>query len=68
MPFASVHVVRALLDNLRRDLALAAHRIDGNDGAFDRQQIEKFRDCCDLIGFISNLALAEHHRRHNRRR
>lgn len=33
-------VVRPLLDNLARDLALTSHRIDGHNGALDGQHVQ----------------------------
>jgi len=39
--------------------ALAAHGVDGDDGAVDRQHIEKRRDGDDLIGFVRHFDLAE---------
>ena len=36
------------------------HRVQGDDRALDVQHVEPFRDRRDLVGFISDLALAEH--------
>ena len=54
------HVVGLLVDDRLGDVALAAHGIDGHDGAFDRQHVEQLRDSADLVGLLRHLDLAEH--------
>jgi hypothetical protein len=42
------------------DVALAADRVDGDDGAFDRQQFEQLGDGDDLVRLVRHLDLTEH--------
>ncbi len=58
--FQGENVVGRLIDHLLRDVALAAHRIDSDDRPFDRQHVEKLRDCHDLIGLLRHFDLTEH--------
>jgi hypothetical protein len=58
--FEGEDVIGLLLDDLLGDLALAAHGIDGYDGALDRQHIEKCRNGDDLVRFVRHLDLAEY--------
>ena len=58
--FQRQHVVGLLVDDLLCDVALAAHRIDGDDRAFDRHQVEQFRDCHYFVRLLRHLDLAEH--------
>ena len=48
-------VIRLLVDNLLRDLALASHSVDGDDGTFDGQQVQQLWNSDDLIGFSVTL-------------
>ena len=41
------------------NFALAPHRINGHDCAFDIQQFQQFRDRRDLIGFVIDLTLSD---------
>ena len=45
--------------NFFANFALAPHRINGHDCAFDIQQFQQFRDRRDLIGFVIDLTLSE---------
>ena len=38
----------------------ATHRVDGDNGACHREQIEKLRDRSDLVRFVGDLSLAKH--------
>jgi hypothetical protein len=58
--FEGEDVIGLLLDDLLGDVALAAHGIDGHDGALDLQHIEKRRNGDDLVRFVLDLDLAEH--------
>ena len=51
------HVVGLLVDDLLGDGALAADRVEGDDGALDRQQVEQFGDGDDLVRFVGDLDL-----------
>ena len=53
------HVIGALVDHLLRDLALAAHRIGGDDAALERQKLQQFRHRHDLVRFVADRKLAE---------
>ena len=53
-------VIGLLVEDFPGDIALAAHDIDGDDGAVDRQHIEKRRDGDDLARFVRHLDLSEH--------
>ena len=46
--------------DLLGDVALAAHRVDGHDGAFDGHHVEQLGDGDDLVGLLRHLDLAEH--------
>ncbi len=52
--FEGEDVVGAPLEDLARDGALAAHGVDGHDGALDRQQVEQLRDRHDLVGLVGD--------------
>ena len=54
------HVVGLLGEDFLGDVALAADRVDGDDGALDRQEIEQLGDGDDLVRFVRHLDLAEH--------
>jgi hypothetical protein len=58
--FQSEDIIGLLLDDLARDGALAAHRVNGDDRAFDRQEVEQLRDRDNLVGFFRHLHLPEH--------
>ena len=51
-------VIGALVDDLFRDVALAAHGVDGHRRAFDHQQLQELRDGDDLVRFVRHLDLA----------
>ena len=53
-------VIGLLVEDLLGDVALAAHRVDGDDGALDRHHVEQLRDGDDLVGFLRHLDLPEH--------
>ncbi len=53
-------VVAALIDDLPGDLAMAAHRIDGDDRALERMHFQQLRDCGDLVRLAIDGQLAEH--------
>jgi hypothetical protein len=48
-------VVGFLVEDLLRDVSLAAHRIDGHDRSLDRKHAQKLRDRYDLVGFSATL-------------
>ena len=52
-------IISLFIINLLTNFALAPHRINGHDRAFDAQQFQQFRDGRDLIGFVIDLALSE---------
>ena len=52
-------IIKLFINDLMANFALAPHRINGHDRAFDVQQFQQFQDGSDLIGFIINLALSE---------
>jgi len=58
--FQRQDIISLLVDDLLRDLTLTADRIDRDDGALDRQQVEKLWDCYNLIGLFCDLDLTEH--------
>src|ERR1700732_1580565 len=58
--FQGQDVIRLLVDDLLRDLALAPHSVDGDDGTFDGQQVQQLWNSDDLIGFFGYLDLAQH--------
>src|SRR6185437_10556225 len=58
--FQPEDVIGLLRNDLSRDGTLAAHRVDGNDRALDRQQVEQFGDRDDLVGLFRDLHLTEH--------
>src|SRR5918994_2301295 len=43
------NIVSLLVEDLARDGALAPHRVNGHDGAVDRQHVQQFRDRHDLV-------------------
>jgi hypothetical protein len=55
---ACQEVVATLVQDLRRNGRLTAHRIDGDNAAFDRSQVEQFWYGCDLIGLLLRFELA----------
>src|SRR5262249_34087949 len=61
--FERENVIGLLIEDFLGDVALAAHGVDGDDGAFDHQHVEKCRDGADLVGFVRHFDLAEHERR-----
>ena len=58
--FEGEDILSLLVEDFPGNLALAAQGIDGDDGALDRQHIEKRRDGDDLVGFVRHFDLAEH--------
>jgi hypothetical protein len=48
--FERKHVVAALRDDLLGDLGLTAHRVDGDDAALEREQLQQGGDGGDLVG------------------
>ena len=53
------NIVRALFDDLTRDLLLAAHGVDGYYAAFDFQRLEQFGDGGCLVGMVVGFDLSE---------
>ncbi len=41
------------------NIFLATHRISCDDFSFNIQHVKKFRDSCDLIGFLIRLDLPD---------
>ncbi len=58
--FQGKDVICPLLYDLRCDLGLTAHRINGHNTAFDRQNIKQFRNRRNLVGFLSGLHLPQY--------
>src|ERR687897_1226513 len=54
------NIVSPFVEDLARDGALAPHRVNGHDGAVDRQHVQQFRDRHDLVRLLRHLDLAEH--------
>ncbi|HKM80988.1 MAG TPA: hypothetical protein VJY15_08515, partial [Candidatus Acidoferrum sp.] len=48
------------VDDFLRDVALASHRIDGDDRTFDDHHVQQLRDRDDLVGLLRHLDLAEY--------
>lgn len=53
-------VVGLLLQDLRRDLALTAHRVKADEAALDQQRVEQFGDGPDLVALAIDLLLPQH--------
>ena len=51
-------VIGLVVDDLACDVALTSHRVDGDDGAFDRHHVEQRRNSDNLIGFFRHRDLA----------
>ena len=45
-------IVSTTIDDLRGNVFLASHGIHGDDGPFEFEFLEQFRNCCDLIGLL----------------
>ena len=58
--FEREDVIGLLIQDFLGNTALAAHRIDGHDGALDRHHIEERRDGDNLIRLFCHLDLPEH--------
>src|SRR5882757_3710374 len=58
--FQSQDIIRLLVDDLLRDLALTPHRVDGDDRTVDGQQVQQLWNGDDFIGFLGYLGLTEH--------
>ena len=58
--FERQHVIGLFVEDLLGDGALAADRVEGDDGALDRQEIKQLGDCDDLVGLVRHFDLAEH--------
>ena len=58
--FQAKYIVRVLVDDLRRDGTLAAHRVDGHHRAVQLQQLQQLRDRRDLVRLVRHLALPQH--------
>ncbi|MNN32015.1 hypothetical protein D3C81_1457260 [compost metagenome] len=54
-------IVSPGLNDLPCNLALATHRVDGDDGALELQGGQQFWNGRDLIGLVGRANLAEHH-------
>lgn len=54
------HVVSLLVEDFPGDVALAAHRIDGDDRPLDRQHLQQLGDGHDLVGLVRHVDLTEH--------
>ena len=54
------HIIAALIHDLSGDRALAIERVRRDNRAFQRQQLQKFRNGGDLIGFAIDGELAQH--------
>ena len=53
-------VVGLLVDDLARNLALASHRVDGDDRPIDRQHVEKRRNGDNLVRLLAHPGLRQH--------
>ena len=58
--FQREDVIGLLVEDFLGDVALAAHRVDGHDGALDRHHVEQLGDGDDLVRLLRHLDLAEH--------
>ena len=58
--FEGEDVVGALGEDLGGDVALTAHGVDGDDGAFDREHVEKLGNGGDFVRLGFGLHLPEH--------
>lgn len=58
--FDSQQIVGLLFPDLRSNLALAAHRINGDQIAPDQQAVKQFGDGGDLVALVTDLLLAQH--------
>ena len=59
--FDGQHIVRAGGHNLACNDLLAAHRVDGDDGALEQQGVEQLRDGRDLVALLGCADPSEHH-------
>lgn len=50
--FHRQNIIAFTVDDLFGDRNLSSHRINRDDGAIQINQFEKFRNCCDFIGFF----------------
>src|SRR5437764_727097 len=48
-------VIGLLVDDLLGDVALATHRVDGHDGALDRQHVEQLGNGDDFVRLVRHL-------------
>src|SRR5271156_1744164 len=53
-------IISLFLEDLGSNRPLASHRIQCDNAALDVEHIEQFRDRRDLVGFVSDLALAKY--------
>jgi hypothetical protein len=58
--FESEDVISLLVHDFLRNLALAANRLDGDDGALDCHHVEECRNGDDLVGLFRDFDLSEH--------
>ena len=57
--FEGEDVIGFLVDDRLRDVALAAHRVDGHDRPLDLQHAQELGDGDDLVGLLRHLDLTE---------
>lgn len=60
VPFQGHHIIRALINDLLRDVALAVERVNRYDGALQAQHSQQLWDRRDLVRFDIGSDLAEH--------
>jgi hypothetical protein len=60
VPLQSQVVVATLVNDLLGDLTLAVQRIDGHDGAFERQHLQQLRHRSDFVGLRVSGDLCQH--------
>src|SRR3954447_23310978 len=59
--FNSQDVIRFFADDLSGNVLLTAHRINGDQTAFNIQQVQQSRDGGDLITLVIDLLLCQYH-------
>jgi hypothetical protein len=58
--FERDNVISLFFDDFLGDISLTPHRVNGDDGAVDRQHVEQGRNGHDLVGFFRHRDLSEH--------
>ncbi len=58
--FERQNVIALFIDDLARDIALAVHGFDGDDGTLDGQHVEQGGNGEDLVGLFAHLGRRQH--------